>query len=76
MIRFVAAGFAIALGLTADAAQAGPCSDEIGRIETAMKQPGFQPSGTQTAAAGSDQQPTQGAVQRPRTARPTRGSTR
>lgn len=62
MTGLVAAGFVITFVLATATAQAGPCGDDIAKIDTATKQPGSQPSGRQTAATGAHQQPTPGAV--------------
>ena len=52
--------------LSADYAQAGPCSNEIARIESALRRPGSDvgPTDRQTLGAQLHRQPTPGSVER------------
>ncbi len=57
---------ALALGLNATPAEAGPCSNEIAQIESALRRPGADvgPTGSQTIGAQLHRQPTPGSVER------------
>jgi hypothetical protein len=56
----------LSLGLNATPAQAGPCSNEIAQIESALRRPGADvgPTGSQTIGAQLHRQPTPGSVER------------
>jgi hypothetical protein len=68
MNRLVPIGLAagISLGVNVDCAQAGPCSTEIARIESALRRPGSDvgPTDRQTMGAQLHRQPTPGSVER------------
>jgi hypothetical protein len=68
MNRLVSLGLAagVSLGLNADYANAGACSNEIARIESALRRPGSDigPTGGQTMGAQLHRQPTPGSVER------------
>src|SRR5919198_1056655 len=61
---FVLAG--ALLGATVDCARAGPCSDDIARIEAKLRRPGSDvgPTERQTLGAQLHRQPTPGSVER------------
>jgi hypothetical protein len=66
MRHLVSIGLAAAQSLNATSAQAGPCSNEIARIESALRRPAADigPTGHQTIGAQLHQQPTPGSVER------------
>jgi|RhiMetdeSRZDD1v2_1073273.scaffolds.fasta_scaffold03493_2 hypothetical protein len=59
----------VCVGMNVASAQAGPCSSEIARIESALRQPGsgIGPTLDQTIGAQLDRQPTPDSVKRAET---------
>jgi hypothetical protein len=62
----VALAAGVLLALNTDHVHAGPCSDEIARIESALRRPGSDvgPTDRQTMGAQLHRQPTPGSVER------------